>query len=201
MWHYYAVRCGKKPGIYDTWAAAKEQIDNHQGAAYGAFNSLSDAQAFMHAKPREDSRKKITAEDEAPVLIYDGTSIDGVSRSGFVIKNFGGDVIESGSCRLNNENANEAKYHGLIEGLNAAITLGLKKLLVKGDGVVVIKQINGNYQIKDAKLSAARQTVFDLIERFDKIEFLQVRRKDVADASFMMSRSTIVNHDLNRDRS
>jgi ribonuclease HI len=201
MWHYYAVRCGKKPGIYDTWAAAKEQIDNYQGAAYGAFNSLSDAQAFMHAKSREDPRKKISAEDEAAVLIYDGSSIDGVSRSGFVIKNFGGDIIESGSCRLNNEATNEAKYHGLIAGLNAAITLGIKKMIVKGDGVVVIKQVNGNYQIKDTKLCVARQTVFGLIERFDKIEFLQVRRREVADATFMMSRAAVVAHDLNRDRS
>lgn len=197
MWHYYAVRSGKKPGIYETWAAAKEQIDNYRGAAYGAFNSLPDAQAFMETKSRVTPRHKITAEDEAAVLVYDGTRVDEVARSGFVIKNFAGNAVESGTCRLNNETTNEAKYHGLIAGLNAAITLGIKKLLVKGDGVVVIKQVNGNYKIKDENLCAAHKTVLGLIEKFEKIQFVQVKRAEVADATFMISRELSLYKDHN----
>jgi len=44
---YYAVRNGRIPGIYRTWAECKEQVDGYSGAEYKSFTEESDALEFM----------------------------------------------------------------------------------------------------------------------------------------------------------
>lgn len=44
---YYAVKAGRKTGIYETWEECKEQIDGYKGQAYKSFKSLDDAYEYM----------------------------------------------------------------------------------------------------------------------------------------------------------
>lgn len=44
---FYAVRMGKKPGIYSTWDACKKQVDGFSGASYKSFTTLKEAESFM----------------------------------------------------------------------------------------------------------------------------------------------------------
>ncbi|GAA5996307.1 RNA-DNA hybrid ribonuclease [Rhodotorula paludigena] len=44
---YYAVRVGRKPGVYATWDECKAQVDGVQGARHKKFPTLRDAQAFV----------------------------------------------------------------------------------------------------------------------------------------------------------
>lgn len=36
---YYAVKVGKNPGIYETWAECKAEVDGYKGAKYKKFPS------------------------------------------------------------------------------------------------------------------------------------------------------------------
>jgi ribonuclease HI len=51
MVKYYAVRRGRKPGIYMTWEECKEQVHRYQGAIYKSFNNMKDAQTFLDQQP------------------------------------------------------------------------------------------------------------------------------------------------------
>jgi ribonuclease HI len=44
---YYAVRSGREPGIYRTWAECKSQVDGYAKAQYKGFTSLEEAEAYM----------------------------------------------------------------------------------------------------------------------------------------------------------
>ncbi len=44
---YYAVRNGRKPGIYRTWEECKAQVDGYANARYKGFVSLEEAEAFL----------------------------------------------------------------------------------------------------------------------------------------------------------
>ncbi|HEY6404385.1 MAG TPA: ribonuclease HI [Blastocatellia bacterium] len=44
---YYAVRSGRKPGIYRTWEECKAQVDGYANAQYKGFTSLEEAEAYM----------------------------------------------------------------------------------------------------------------------------------------------------------
>ncbi len=43
---YYAIKVGRKPGIYTTWDEAKAQVAGFKGAIYKSFPTMEEAQAF-----------------------------------------------------------------------------------------------------------------------------------------------------------
>lgn len=55
---YYAVRNGRKIGIYNNWHDAKIQINHYSNAQFKSFTSLADAQDYMHPDPRYSKGKK-----------------------------------------------------------------------------------------------------------------------------------------------
>ena len=44
---YYAVRVGKTPGIYFTWADCSAQVTGFKGAKYKSFQNIEEALEFM----------------------------------------------------------------------------------------------------------------------------------------------------------
>lgn len=60
---FYAVRKGRKNGIYETWAECQEQIKGFSGAEYKSFATLEQAEAFVSGetqrKPQSVSSKDI----------------------------------------------------------------------------------------------------------------------------------------------
>lgn len=47
---YYAVKKGRKPGVYKTWDEAKKQVDGFSNAEYKSFNNVIDAIKFAEIK-------------------------------------------------------------------------------------------------------------------------------------------------------
>ncbi|BDR59869.1 ribonuclease H family protein [Lactobacillus xylocopicola] len=50
---FYAVRKGRKPGVYRTWAAAKEQVEGFSGAEYKSFTKVTDATEYLNWNQRK----------------------------------------------------------------------------------------------------------------------------------------------------
>ena len=84
MTKFYAVKKGKKTGIFSTWDECKEQVTGFKGAVYKSFKTLSEAEAFL-----EKSEEKIENIEEVDgVYAYiDGSfdRINGIYGSGVVI--------------------------------------------------------------------------------------------------------------------
>lgn len=47
MTKFYAVKSGRVPGIYTSWAKAKEQVDGYSGAEYKSFAKKSEANEYL----------------------------------------------------------------------------------------------------------------------------------------------------------
>lgn len=47
MAKYYAVKQGRKPGIYSSWDECKKQVEKYKGAIYKSFVSLDEAKNFI----------------------------------------------------------------------------------------------------------------------------------------------------------
>lgn len=45
---FYAVKKGRKPGIYRTWDEAKKQVDGFSGAEYKSFSQITDATDYLN---------------------------------------------------------------------------------------------------------------------------------------------------------
>ena len=57
---YYAVKVGKTPGIYFTWADCSEQVTGFKGAKYKSFLTIEEAVAFIGDNNTNIIEKTIT---------------------------------------------------------------------------------------------------------------------------------------------
>jgi ribonuclease HI len=71
---------------------------------------------------------------------------------------------------------NEAEYKALLHGLRLAISLGIKRLLVYGDSVVVINQVNKSWDRNKENMDAYYLEVRKLENKFYGLEFHHVVR-------------------------
>lgn len=66
---YYAVKVGKKTGIFDTWEECKEQVEGFEGALYKSFSKLIDAQDYLV----EQEQLPLDIKISGPVAYVDGS--------------------------------------------------------------------------------------------------------------------------------
>jgi len=71
---------------------------------------------------------------------------------------------------------NEAEYEVLIHGLWVAISLGIKRLLIYGDSVVVVNQVNKDWDCTKDNMDAYCAEVRKLEKHFQGLEILHVLR-------------------------
>ena len=84
MAKFYAVKKGKKTGIFSTWDECKEQVTGYKGAVYKSFKTLSEAEAFLE---RNEEKKENIEEVDGVYAYIDGSfdRINGIYGSGVVI--------------------------------------------------------------------------------------------------------------------
>src|SRR5688572_25683256 len=71
---------------------------------------------------------------------------------------------------------NEAEYEALLHGLCLAVSLGIKRLLVYCDSLVVINQINNEWDHHKDNMDAYYLEVCKLENKFSGLEFHHVAR-------------------------
>lgn len=69
MGKFYAVKDGRKPGIYESWDECKKQVDGYSGAIYKSFKTKADALKFLGV-PQDKKEEKI---QNIPVWYVDGS--------------------------------------------------------------------------------------------------------------------------------
>jgi ribonuclease HI len=77
---------------------------------------------------------------------------------------------------------NVAEYTALIRALERAAGLGVRTLTVFSDSELVVKQMNGEYRVKNADLQDLYREAQDLRKRFERVTLTHVRRAQNADA-------------------
>lgn len=71
---------------------------------------------------------------------------------------------------------NVAEYRGLIAALEWAVAHGLQELAVKGDSLLIVEQMRGNYRVKNEGLIPLYQKARTLVSKIGKVTFEHVRR-------------------------
>lgn len=68
---FYAVREGRKPGIYFNWDDCKAQVDQYPGAEFKSFHDLDGAYDYM--KEKEAAASSAIPMPEGPYAFVDGS--------------------------------------------------------------------------------------------------------------------------------
>src|SRR5690349_17721619 len=79
---------------------------------------------------------------------------------------------------------NVAEYTGLVEGLRAALELNATEVDVRMDSKLVVEQMSGRWQIKNAGLRPLAAEAATLVSRFTRVgfEWIPRERNKAADA-------------------
>ncbi len=110
--------------------------------------------------------------------------VDGASRGnpgeagcGAVIYDEQGEILKELTSYLGSSTNNVAEYQGLLMGLEGVIKLGGKKLQIRSDSELLVRQLNGVYRVKDEKLKVLYRKALDLLGRLEAYRIIHVRRE------------------------
>jgi len=73
---------------------------------------------------------------------------------------------------------NQAEYQAIVAGLNYAKEKKAEEVDCYLDSELVVKQVNGEYKVKDQGLAKHYLTIWNLKNNFDQARFSHVRRED-----------------------
>jgi ribonuclease HI len=100
----------------------------------------------------------------------------GPAAYGYVIETDDGHVLAAHGEAIGRATNNVAEYSGLVAGLARAAELGVSELEVVSDSELLVKQMQGQYRVKNEALKVLWEEANDLERRFKKVRYTAVRR-------------------------
>jgi ribonuclease HI len=101
----------------------------------------------------------------------------GPAAFGYVLEAEDGTVLDARGERIGIATNNVAEYRALIAGLEAALERGVTELKVVSDSELVVKQMRGEYKVKNEALRELSLAAKRLERKLDKVEYTAVRRE------------------------
>jgi ribonuclease HI len=108
----------------------------------------------------------------------------GPAGAGFVIER-DGEIICRGGRFIGLQTNNVAEYEALIWGLENVSALGFSQVRVFADSELLVKQVNGQYRVKNAGLKPLFIRAMQLLRSFGSSRVEHVRREQNAEADAM----------------
>jgi ribonuclease HI len=114
----------------------------------------------------------------ATVTIYtDGAARGnpGPAAFAYVIQREGAPAIEEKGC-LGNATNNVAEYEALVRALEHAHRLGARRVQVFSDSELLVRQMAGQYQVKNEGLRPLYEEARELCRQFEAVTIRHIRR-------------------------
>ncbi|HZU39151.1 MAG TPA: ribonuclease HI family protein [Gemmataceae bacterium] len=134
-------------------------------------------------------------------------NIDGAARGNpgpaafaYVISAAGQSLAAEGRC-LGTATNNQAEYTALVRALQRAAELGGRRLTIHSDSELLVKQMNGEYRVKNEDLRQLYDEANALRRQFDAVTIRHVRRADNAHADRLCNEALDGEGDKSRPRS
>lgn len=104
-----------------------------------------------------------------------------------VVQGPGGEVVEERGERIGKATNNVAEYRALLLGIERAAALGARELELVGDSELIVKQVRGEYKVKDAGMRELHAQVRRALAPFERWSIRHVRREQNAEADRLVN--------------
>ena len=121
----------------------------------------------------------------------------GPAAIAFIVLSDKGQVLTSNSCFLGSRTNNQAEYEAVIAALEAAAALHADEVVCHIDSELVVKQLTGEYTVKNTALKKLWNKVQELNRCFRKVSFINVPRTNIQ----IQKVDSLVNEALDRELS
>lgn len=184
---FYAVKIGKTPGVYETWAECQNQINGFSGAVYKGFATKEEALAFIG----EDERRQ-RKHDETQAIAYVDGSYDSLANafSYGVVFLYNGQEMHFSKKFIDDDLAEMNNVAGEIKGAEAAIKYcldnNISSVTIYHDYEGIAKWCNGDWKAKKvgtiAYVNFYKEASSEVCIQFVKVKgHSGVRYNDLAD--------------------
>jgi len=113
----------------------------------------------------------------------------GPAAIGVTIKDEKGNLLASISRRIGITTNNQAEYMAIITALEKVVSLGAKRVDVRADSELIVKQINGRYRVKNIALRSLYQKVVQLIGSLEDFTISYIPRRQNSEADKLANRA------------
>ena len=100
----------------------------------------------------------------------------GPAAYGFVLETEDGTVLAAEGESIGTATNNIAEYSGLVAGLQKALELHVSSVEVVSDSELMVKQMRGEYRVKNEALRELYEEAASLARRLGNVEYRHVRR-------------------------
>ncbi len=138
--------------------------------------------AAAHSSNRDDDRYHLYTDGGA-------RGNPGPAGIGVRLLTADGDVVDELADYIGEATNNVAEYQALLSGLELALDRGVQRLDVFLDSELVVRQVNGQYKVKDETLKAMHGQALRLLHQFHEIQVKHVRREQNAAADALVNRA------------
>jgi ribonuclease HI len=104
-----------------------------------------------------------------------------------VVTNSNGGLIEQLGKPIGRATNNVAEYRALLLGIELAKSVGAREVDLVGDSELIVKQVKGQYRVKDAGLQPLHAEVKSALQGFDSWSIRHVKRAHNADADRLVN--------------
>jgi ribonuclease HI len=101
----------------------------------------------------------------------------GPAAYAFVLEAEDGTVLAAEGQVIGVATNNVAEYSGLVAGLERAVELGVEDVDVISDSELLVKQMRGEYRVKNDALRALSSEAAGLARKLRRVEYCAVRRE------------------------
>jgi ribonuclease HI len=101
----------------------------------------------------------------------------GPAAYGYVLESEDGAVLAAHGEAIGTATNNVAEYRALVAGLDKALELGVDELEVVSDSELLVKQMRGEYKVKNAALRDLSSQVASLARELGSVSYTAVRRE------------------------
>lgn len=150
--------------------------------------TLQDLQALLlrgaqraAEETKTSSSPLFRAPKESEWLIY----ADGASRGnpgeagvGAVIADSQGRTVKELKYYLGVVSNNQAEYQAAILALEKALELGAKRVIIHLDSELVVRQLKGEYRVRESHLKDLHRKALEALNRFSRYSILHIPREE-----------------------
>jgi ribonuclease HI len=101
----------------------------------------------------------------------------GPAAFGYVLETEDGTILAAHGERIGVATNNVAEYSALVAGLERALELGVDELEVVSDSELLVKQMTGEYRVKNEALKGLNERASRLARRLRRVDYTAVRRE------------------------
>lgn len=172
MKKYYAVKEGKKIGIYESWEECQKQVLGYSGAVFKSFLSRADAENFVKGEEKKEERRKNYA-------YVDGSfskesfefSFGAVIFSGGEVLEFSQKFSDPGLCEMRNV-AGEIKGAEFV--MKYCLAHDIKEIDIYYDYMGIEKWCTGEWKANKKSTMLYRDFYKSICDKL-KVNFIKVK--------------------------